>query len=661
MTAPAQTTPTETLRAVLGLDSDVFKVFEHFITTEITPEMEQVRRLRRGSVHDYLERIARCARHISDTVEPVLIPMLGKCRVLMVRRELYLNRVGKDLGVKWKETEMFKRYIGLVEPSDHRQEHADAKRMKSIPEHIDLEPATSVITSTSEPASPIRSLPMDEAQVDPLSDETTDPDSESSNNTPTYSFSGQERSGRLKVDIHMSSEVMAEATRSGFGCTGYTPEQIIALLVQVEYIPEAELRGTGLETPNIDHGREEVGSVKPISSAIIKILQAGIVNAVWKSVTVYAMSQKRDRDRDRSTAGQTLGSGSRPIYSMLFLNGRFMRLVIRDQVVRIEFSSDECGNRETDRNEVREAETTLTSTSTLDERGTMSGLLTRMNMKGGCRSLLRHHIITDDGMKRFWKWCGAAVWSFVPIESDSDSDRVRSNSTSTSTAVRSPMRTGRKTAREEAIGSGFICTPTPTVTSNGVRKRGRTKSVAAMNKDDDGNEERDEDGDDDGGRGNRGKRTKVLVVREQDGAGEDDNDDHHEDDDGGDEQGDAENPSSRTRAGGQQQDEETVSRDVETKSKAGIEIDNWRTAIGTKTTAEASETETRYTEENPRPQSPTPSDDLEVGAGDHAMDSEEYMEYVDMPEKMRILDELGWRIEYCSSSGIELFADTMRL
>jgi hypothetical protein len=88
-----------------------------------------------------------------------------------------------------------------------------------------------------------------------------------------------------------------------------------------------------------------------------------------------------------------------------------MRLVIRDQVVRIEISSDECGNRGTDRNEVQKAETTLTSTSIVDERGTMSGLLTRMSMKDGCRSLLRHHITTTDGMERFWKWCAAAVWS----------------------------------------------------------------------------------------------------------------------------------------------------------------------------------------------------------------------------------------------------------
>jgi hypothetical protein len=283
-------------------------------------------------------------------------------------------------------------------------------------------------------------------------------------------------------------------------------------------------------------------------------------------------------------------------------------------------------------------------------------------MKDGCRSLLRHHITTEDGMKRFWKWCGAAVWSFVPTEPepDSDSDRVRSTSTSTSTAVRSPMRTGRKTVREEVIGSGLIGTSTPIVTSNKTRKRGRTKSVAGMDKGDDGNEERDEDGDDDGKRGNRGKRTKVLIAREQDESEKDDDDDYHEDDDGDEEQEEA--SSSRTRAGGQQQDEETVLRDVEMKSKAGIgiKIDKWRSAIETKTTAEASETETRFTEENPRPQSPPPPDDLEVGAGDHAMDSEEYMEYVDMREKMRILDELGWTVKYCSPSEIELFADMVR-
>jgi hypothetical protein len=224
------------------------------------------------------------------------------------------------------------------------------------------------------------------------------------------------------------------------------------------------------------------------------------------------------------------------------------------------------------------------------------------------------------------------------------------------------MRTGRKTVREEAIGSGFVCTSTPTVTSNGVRKRGRTKSVAGMDKGDDGNEERDEDGDDDGKRGNRGKRTKVLVAREQDGLEREEDDDYVEDNDGDEEQGEAELPSSRTRAGGQKQDEETVSRDVEMKSKAGIgiKIDNWRSAIGDKTTAEGSETETRDTKENSRPQSPTPSDDLEVGAGDHAIDFEEYMEYVDMREKMRILDELGWTVEYCSPSEIELFADMVR-
>ncbi|KAG7561926.1 hypothetical protein FFLO_02655 [Filobasidium floriforme] len=659
MATPAsQTTPVNALQAALG--PEAFKAFEDYIMTKIKTGMEKVRKTATtSSESDYLKLIERCVEHISDTVEPVLLPMLGKYRVLIVRCELYLNRVGKDLGVKWKETEMFKRYIG---PSDHWQEHADAKRMKSIPEHIDLEPATSVITSTSEPASPSRSLPMDDAQVDPLSDETTDPDSESSNNTPTYSFSGQERSGRLKLDIHMSSVVTTEATKSDFGCTGYTPKQIIALLVQVEYIPEKELRGTGLEALNSDHGREEVGSVQPISSAIIKILQAGIINAVWKSVAVYTMSQ--DRDPKRGTAAQTIGSRSRPIYSMFFLNGRFMRLAIRDRVVRIEFSSDKCGNRGTDRNEVQEAETTLTSTS--NKRGTMSGLLARMNMKDGCRSLLRHHITTEDGMKRFWKWCGAAVWSFVPTESepDSDSDRVRSTSSSTpaSTAVRSPMRTGRKTVREEVIGSDLVGTSTPTLASNGVRKRGRTKSVAGMDKGDNGNEERDEDGDDDGRRGNRGKRTKVLVAREQDELEEDDDDDYHEDDDGDEEQGGAENPTSRTRAGGQKQDEETSSRDVEMKSKAGIgiKVDKWRSAIETKTTAEASEIETRDTKENPRPQLLTPSDDLEVGAGDHAMDSEEYMEYVELREKMRILDGLGWRVEYCSPSEIELFADMVR-
>jgi hypothetical protein len=297
----------------------------------------------------------------------------------------------------------------------------------------------------------------------------------------------------------------------------------------------------------------------------------------------------------------------------------------------------------------------------LDKRGTMSGLLLRMNMKDGCRSLLRHHITTTDGMERFWKWCVAAVWSLVPIETDSDSDRVRS--ISTSTAVRLSMRAGRKTVREEVIGSGPVGTSTPTVTSNGVRKRGRTTSVAGMDKDDDGNEERDEDGDDDGGRGNRGKRTKVLVVREQDGLEGEEDDDYHEDDDGGEKRGDAETPSSRTRAGEQKQDEETSSRDVEMKSKAGIgiKIDKWRSAIETKTTAEASETETRFTEENPRPQLPTPSNDSEVEPGDYALDHEEYMEYVDMREKMRILDGLGWTVEYCSSSGIELLTDTMRL
>jgi len=183
-------------------------------------------------------------------------------------------------------------------------------------------------------------------------------------------------------------------------------------------------------------------------------------------------------------------------------------------------------------------------------------------------------------------------------------------------------------------------------------------------REEDGNEDRDEDGDDDGGRGNRGKRTKVLVVREQDGLEEDDDDDdYHEDDDGDEEQGEAELPSSRKRAGGQKQDEETVSRDVEMKSKAGIgiKIDKWRSAIETKTTAEGSVSETRCRAENPQPQLPTPSNDSEVELGDYALDHEEYMEYVDMREKMRILDDLGWRVEYCSPSEIERFADTMRL
>lgn len=648
MATPAsQTTPVNALQAALG--PEAFKAFEDYIMTKIKTAMEKVRKTATTtSENDYRNLIARCVEHISDTVEPVLIPMLGKGRVFMVRSELHLNTINTNLGIEYKETEMFKSYIGMVSNDNPDKETLLAKLMER------KNPTTTTPVSGPVPIS--YSVPY-ESQLAPATflDAPLDhlaPDDPSETSVNPSSVAKSRREGPNKIDIHMSIEV-----EDGFVHIN-GPKQIIALLVQVEYIPEAELRGTGLEAPNSDHGREEVGSVKPISSAIIKILQAGIVDAVGKSVAVYAMSQ--GRDRNRSAAGQTLGSRSRPVYSMLFLNGRFMRLVIQDQVVRIEILSDECGNRGTDRNEVQEAETTLPSTS--DKRGTMSDLLTRMNMKDGCRSLLRHHITTTDGIERFWKWCGAAVWSFVPIEPDSNSDRVRS--TSTSTAVRSPLRTGCKTVREEAIGSGLVGTPTPTVTSNAVRKRGRTKSVAAMNKDDDGNEERDEDGNDDGGRGNRAKRTKVLVVREQDELEEDDDDDdYHEDDDGDEEQGEAELPSSRQRVGGQQQDEETVLRDVEMKSKAGIgiKIDNWRSAIGTKTTAEASETETRFTKENPRPQSPTPSDDLEVGAGDHAMDSEEYMEYVDMREKMRILDELGWRIEYCSSSGIELFADTMRL
>lgn len=648
MATPAsQTTPVNALQAALG--PEAFKAFEDYIMTKIKTGMEKVRKTATTtSENDYRNLIARCVEHISDTVEPVLLPMLGKGRVLMVRSELHLNRINTNLGIEYKETEMFKTYIGMVSNDNPDRETLLANLMERKDPTTPTPVSGPVPTSYSVPhESQLAPATFLDAPLDHLA-----PDDPSESSVNPSSVAKSRREGPNKIDMYMSIEV-----EEGFDHIN-GPKQIIALLVQVEYIPEAELRGTGLETPNFDHGREDVGPVKPIGSAIIKILQAGIVNAVWKSVAVYAMSQ--GRDRNRSTAGQTLGSRSRPIYSMLFLNGRFMRLVIQEHVVRIEFSNDECGNRGTDRNEVQEAETTLTSTSTLNKRGTMSGLLTRMNMKDGCRSLLRHHITTEDGMKRFWKWCGAAVWSLVPIEPDSVSDRARS--TSISTAVRSPMRTGRKTVREEAIGSGFVGTSTPTVTSNKIRKRGRTKSVAGMDKDDDGNEDRDEDGDDDGGRGNRGKRIKVLVVREQDGLEGEEDDDCHEDDDGGDEQGEAEIPTSRTRAGGQKQDEETVSRDVEMKSKAGIEIeiDKWRSAIETKTTAEGSETEMRCTEENSRPQLPTPSDDFEVGAGDHAMDSEEYMEYVDMREKMRILDELGWTVEYCSPSEIELFADMVR-
>lgn len=114
MATPAsQTTPVNALQAALG--PETFKVFEDYIMTKIKTGMEKVRKTATTtSENDYRNLIARCVEHISDTVEPVLLPMLGKGRVLMVRSELHLNTIGTNLGIEYKETEMFKTYIGMV-------------------------------------------------------------------------------------------------------------------------------------------------------------------------------------------------------------------------------------------------------------------------------------------------------------------------------------------------------------------------------------------------------------------------------------------------------------------------------------------------------------------------------------------------------------------
>lgn len=99
MATPAsQTTPVNALQAALG--PETFKVFEDYIMTKIKTGMEKVRKTATTtSENDYRNLIARCVEHISDTVEPVLLPMLGMGRVLMVRSELHLNTIGTNLGI----------------------------------------------------------------------------------------------------------------------------------------------------------------------------------------------------------------------------------------------------------------------------------------------------------------------------------------------------------------------------------------------------------------------------------------------------------------------------------------------------------------------------------------------------------------------------------
>jgi hypothetical protein len=530
-----------------------------------------------------------------------------------------LNGTGTDLGTKYKDTELYKAYIMLVDGPDV----TGGLRMlydlekPPMPDLNAAEPTTHAIAA---PITPIDSPPADNLlTIDPdlliiddhpieiddahdtsdavITDEPIADTSEDEHmevdvavdsklallagffspiqsrigtNTTSTSISTSIRKSRNRFDITLLAEADARKKSDHEG-----PLQMIGGVVEVRYASEKEVQGTVLAIP-----REALD----IKDKVITESKKGIDD--HPSASAPRRTLRREPDRAEVTSRppsfftrrilqdliaqiiwglinvDAMSTTRRPVYGMAVLNGWFVRMVVdgTERVLYLETMDPTRISTNTDRNTSTNHQTSGPKSRSLKD------LLTWFQY-----GRFPHHLATNSGVEKLYRWAIAGFRSFVlpATLTANEKEDADSGATASSAEMRTKLKRGAAvvSVHEEL---------------EGTHRHKRTKAVY----EEDSFQARDP----------AAASTSYRAIKEK--------------------------------------AESTVPDEPRFKVNAWLsKIDN---------NPEADQMPVAVDLDEPF------NDDDEDDDNHNSSDSQEYRDYCTMVVQMEFLDQLGWKVEYCS-------------
>ncbi|KAG7527577.1 hypothetical protein FFLO_06798 [Filobasidium floriforme] len=579
----------------------------------------------------YLECMKAVLRQVRINLEDIF----GEDWSLQVRRQYMLNGTctGADLGIKYKDTELYKAYVMLVDPPDPDvtgglRMHYDLKKP------ADLNAAETATPAIAAPITPSDSPPADNLltidpdlnhpqsdnpiEIDgahdtshavitdgPIADLSGDEDEEVDvavdpvvthwgylfspiqskigTNTTSTSTSTSVRKSRNRFDITLLAfdERIKKSDHEG-----PAQMQIVGGVVKVRYVSEEEIEGTVLAIPSEALGIKEESKTKSKkgiddhpSTSVLRTPRGepDLTDAEVTSRPPSFFTRRILQDLIAQIIWglinvDAMSATRRPVYGMAVLNGWFVRMVVdgAERVVYLETMDPTSTSLNTSTSTSTDRKTNTNHQSSRPKSNSLKDLLTWFQY-----GRFRHHLATNSGVEKLYHWTIAGFRSFVLPATLTNDRKEDADSTATASAVetRTDLKRGAAevSANEELEGT------------------------------------------------NRHKRTKAVYEEDSSQARE------------------PAAPSTSYQAI-KEKAESTVPDEPRRK------VDTWLSKIDNN--PEADQTPVAVDLDEPF------NDDDEDDDNHNSSDSQEYSDYCTMVGQMEFLDQLGWTVEYCSIARI---------
>lgn len=406
----------------------------------------------------YADCTKAALRQVRDNLEEIF----GEDWSFEVRRQYMLNGTGTDLGTKYKDTELYKAYIMLVDGPDVTGGLRMLYDLKKppIPDLNAAEPTTHAMAplitpSDSPPADNLLTIDPDLVTIDdhpieiddahdtsdavitdePIADTSEDVDTEvdvaddlavthwgylfspiqSNIGTSATSTSTSIRKSRNRFDITLLAEADASKKSDHEG-----PAQMVGGVVEVRYVSENEVEGTVLAIPSEALGIKEEfiteskkGIDDHLSASVLSTPRGETDPAGVTSRPLNFFTRRILQDLIAQIVWglinvDAMSTTRRPVYGMAVLNGWFVRMIV-DGGHRVLYL------------ETMDPTRISTNTSTNTDRNTSTNHHTPGPKSSSLKDLLTwfqhgrfpHHLATNSGIEKLYHWTIAGFRSFV--------------------------------------------------------------------------------------------------------------------------------------------------------------------------------------------------------------------------------------------------------
>lgn len=314
-----------------------------------------------------------CMEIILRQVEPTLEKILGS-QMVKVQVDYPLNGASTDLGIKYKDTDLYKRYIDLIDGSKpaqrlrtlykfNQEPTTDSDAVEHTANTAQADASLVETDSTGSYVSDLEEITPVNASFPPVGSSTVDLFSPIQSKEPSVNLSSgvSIRTARKQGPNKLDNALVAYVSEDSNDNMG--PNQLATSIAKVEFIPEKEIKGTVLACPSEG---DEVGEVQvqareqqdqdqggdgrtvlgviglgttssglsatdqglpvPLSAEARRALQELIAQGIWNLCNLGAMTSSASRG---------------PIPGLLILNRWFVRMIADSSSWVVNFETGE--------------------------------------------------------------------------------------------------------------------------------------------------------------------------------------------------------------------------------------------------------------------------------------------------------------------------------